>query len=96
VVQGILKGIYFEQIWGCVKAELGYEIGLNWGSIIGADWGLFERECEGGDKGFGWENLRQILEHSRFKFKGHKKSYFKLVNTIAKTLSMKPHGNGKN
>jgi hypothetical protein len=23
VVQGILKGIYFEQIWGCVKAELG-------------------------------------------------------------------------
>ncbi len=54
--QGILKGIYFEQIWGCLKAELGYEIGLNWGSIIGADWGLFEQECEGGDREFGWEN----------------------------------------
>jgi hypothetical protein len=55
---------------------------------------LFEWECEGGDRGFGWENLRQILEHSSIKFKGGKKSYFKLVNTIAKILSMKPHGNG--
>jgi hypothetical protein len=56
--------------------------------------GIVLGECEGGDRGFGWENLRQILEHSRIKFKDHKKSYFKLVNTIAKILSMKPHGNG--
>lgn len=91
VFQGILEGIYFEQTWGYLKAELGYEIGLNWGSLSEADWGLFERECEGGDRGYGWENLRQILEHSRIKLKGHKKSHLKLVNTIAKTLSMKPY-----
>jgi hypothetical protein len=33
-----------------------------------------------------------VGKHSRVEFKGHKRLYSKVVDTIAKTLSMKPHG----
>ncbi len=35
-----------------------------------------------------------VGKHSRVEFKGHKRLYSKVVDTIAKTLSTKPHGNG--
>jgi len=48
--------------------------------------GLFEGEFESADREFGCEKLGQIWEHLG--------AEFKVVDTIAKTLSMKPHGNG--
>lgn len=59
---------------------------LNWGSFLDKTLGLLEGEFESADRGFGCKELGQIWEHSG--------AEFKVVDTIAKTLSMKLHGNG--
>lgn len=43
----------------------------------------FWRVIEGAITKCVWENLRQLLGYFKAKFKGDKKPYFKVVNTIA-------------
>lgn len=64
---------------GGFEIFLGFEIELNWGGGgVGAVWGVFEsriKECV-------MEKLGQILGSFKAEFKGDKKSYFKMTNTI--------------
>jgi hypothetical protein len=70
-------------IWGCLKVKLGVYLRYK----FEADLRLFEGNLKVETGGL-------VGKHSRVEFKGHKRLDSKVVDTIAKSLSMKPHGNG--